>query len=188
MVLSRRLAGWVRPAYRRRFDTLVGHCDAESSTKGRDVSDTDPDGTPVEPVRQTPPPYAAPPSAYPYPGQGAAPQAAPPAYGAPSAYGAAPAYYAGYAGPKTNVLAIISMIASIVGFVWILPFIGSLAGVIMGHISLRQIARTGEKGRGMALAGLIVGYVGLAFFVIGIAFFLFFVFAVAASEGTRYSS
>jgi Domain of unknown function (DUF4190) len=163
------------------------------------VSDTNPEGTPAEAPRHTPPPYGAPPSGSPAPGYGAAPQTAPPAYGTPPAYGAAPpygttqpyasapAYYGSYAGPKTNVLAIISMVASIVGFVWILPFIGSLAGVITGHISLRQIARTGEKGRGMALAGLIVGYVGLAFFVIGIAFFIFFV-ALAASEGVRYSS
>jgi hypothetical protein len=88
---------------------------------------------------------------------------------------------------KTNTLAIISMIASIVGFLWILPFIGSLAGVIMGHISLRQIATNGEKGRGMALAGVIVGYVGLALFVIGIIAFIAF-FAFAASQGVRYSS
>jgi hypothetical protein len=50
----------------------------------------------------------------------------------------------------TNVLAIISLVASCVGF--------ALPGVIMGHIALHQIKRTGEQGHGLALAGVIVGY------------------------------
>jgi len=147
----------------------------------------------------TPPPAAAPapsyqPPAYQPPTYPAAPPAygatsgAPmqPAPGAPPVYGAAAPYY-GAPAPKTNVLAIISMIAAILGFVWILPFIGSLGGAIMGHISLNQIKRTGEGGRGMALAGVIVGWIGVAIAVIGIAFFLFFVI-LGATAGTRYSS
>ena len=142
------------------------------------------------PVAPEPPYAAAPPAAgsYPPPYQ-AAPYAAPPAYGAPtSSYGApAPGYGYGYAQPRTNVLAVISMIASIVGFIWILPFIGSLAGVIMGHISLKQIAQTGERGRGMALAGVIVGWVGLGIVVLtGVGFIIAFAFAGAASW-SRYS-
>jgi hypothetical protein len=164
--------------------------------KGISVSETNPDDTtPAQPAARPAPPAAP---AY---GDPHAPQ--PPAYGAPPAYGQAPPPYTaaptygsapGYAAPygayapvKTNVLAVISMIASIVGFLWILPFIGSLAGVIMGHISLRQIAASGEKGRGMALAGLIVGYAGLALFVIGVIAFIAF-FAFAASQGASYSS
>ncbi|GAA1931854.1 hypothetical protein GCM10009775_24910 [Microbacterium aoyamense] len=125
---------------------------------------------------------AAAPGAYPPPYQ-----AAPPAYGAP-AYGApAPAYGYGYAPARTNTLAIVSLVASIVGFLWILPFIGNLAAVITGHISLKQIKQTGEGGRGMALAGVIVGWVGLAIVVlVGIIFLSIFVFAVAADNG-RYS-
>lgn len=138
------------------------------------------------PPAATEPPYAAAPPAqggYPPPPAAAPYPSAPPAYGAP-----APAYGYGYPqARKTNTLAIVSMIASIVGFLWILPFIGSLAGAIMGHISLKQIAQSGEGGRGMALAGVIVGWVGLGIVVIaGIAFLIFF-FAVAASSGVRYS-
>ena len=136
--------------------------------------------TPAEPAAS--PAGEQAPGAYPAYGGYAQPQypAAPPAYGAPAPYGAAPAY--GYATIKTNVLAIVSMIASILGFIWFLPFIGSLAGVIMGHISLKQIARTGEKGRGMALAGVIVGWVGLAFLVLGaLAFLAFLPFAANTS-------
>ena len=33
-----------------------------------------------------------------------------------------------------------------------------VGGVIFGHIGLGQIKRTGEEGRGQAIAGLIIGY------------------------------
>ena len=41
----------------------------------------------------------------------------------------------------------------------------SLAAIITGHIALSQIKKTGEQGRGLAIAGLIIGYIGL---VVGI--------------------
>ena len=47
-----------------------------------------------------------------------------------------------------------------------------MAGVITGHMALGQIKQTGEQGRGLALAGTILGYVGLAFIVLGVIFFL----------------
>jgi hypothetical protein len=50
--------------------------------------------------------------------------------------------------------------------------IGSILGVIFGHIALRQIASTGEQGRGLAIAGLVLGYVGLATLILGIFVFL----------------
>lgn len=71
-------------------------------------------------------------------------------------------YQAVYVAPvPTNTLAIISIIASIVGFFtgFFTFAVPSIVGVIMGHISLSQIKRTGENGRGMAITGLIVGYV-----------------------------
>jgi len=42
--------------------------------------------------------------------------------------------------------------------------------VIFGHLALTQIARSEgwEKGRGMALAGLILGYCGVALLLFGI--------------------
>ncbi|MEO8222608.1 MAG: thioredoxin domain-containing protein [Specibacter sp.] len=49
----------------------------------------------------------------------------------------------------TNTLAIVSLVSSF--------FVG-LAGVITGHIALNQIKRTGEEGRGLAIAGLVIGY------------------------------
>lgn len=154
--------------------------DGDSSSSG-DVTGAAPSGGATPPPYGAPPPAPsyAPPAGYGYaaptaPPYDAEPPQAPPQY-APPLYGASPGYpYAagpayGYSGVKTNVLAVVSMVASIVGFLWLLPFFGPLTGVITGHISLRQISRTGEKGRGMALAGVIVGYAGLAV-ILGIAF------------------
>ncbi|MEB0285329.1 MULTISPECIES: thioredoxin domain-containing protein [Cryobacterium] len=55
--------------------------------------------------------------------------------------------------PRTNTLAIVSLVSA---------FVVSLVAVITGHIALGQIARRGERGRGLAIAGLVIGYVGLA--------------------------
>jgi len=45
-------------------------------------------------------------------------------------------------------------------------------GIIFGHISLSQIKRSGEDGRGLALAGTVIGYVGTVFAVLSIVVFL----------------
>jgi hypothetical protein len=110
------------------------------------------------------PAYSAP--AYPPPAYGA-PGAQPPAAGYPAGAYAPPAAYAapyGYAAPRTNPLAITSMVSSIAGFAlawtWVLA-LGVIVGVITGHLALSQIARTHENGRGMALAGVIIGWVGI---------------------------
>lgn len=82
----------------------------------------------------------------------------PPPYTPPTPDTYGPPNYVPYAGqpfpqePKYNVLAIVSFVCA---------FFVSLAAVICGHISLSQIKKTGEKGRGLALAGVIMGYLGL---------------------------
>lgn len=55
--------------------------------------------------------------------------------------------------PQTNTLAILALIFS---------FVIGLVGVILGHVALNQIARTGQEGRGLALAGLVIGYISVA--------------------------
>jgi peptidyl-prolyl cis-trans isomerase B (cyclophilin B) len=61
--------------------------------------------------------------------------------------------YAGYYGyplPRpTNALAIASLVCA---------FLFAPLGIVFGHISLSQIRRTGEEGRGLAVAGLVIGY------------------------------
>jgi type IV pilus assembly protein PilA len=63
--------------------------------------------------------------------------------------------------PETSGLAIGSLISGILFF--ILPP-AAIAAIIMGHISRAQIRRSGgqKTGDGMALAGLILGYVGIS--------------------------
>ena len=100
------------------------------------------------------------------PGAAPGPYAAPPGYASPAGY--APAYgYAGYApAPRTNGLAVTAMVSSLVGVAlsWTAVLaLGVVVGVITGHIALRQIARTGERGRGMALAGVIIGWISIGF-------------------------
>ncbi|WP_309131561.1 DUF4190 domain-containing protein [Brevibacterium sp.] len=101
------------------------------------------------------------------------------AYGAGAAYGAQPNYAGSAAGypmlPPNNTLAIIGMVASIFGFVSSI-FIAGIAGIIMGHIALKQIRERGERGEGMAKAALWVGYIGTALWVLfWIVYVLFFV-------------
>jgi hypothetical protein len=74
----------------------------------------------------------------------------------------APPPYAPYPVPvyaTTNGLAVASLVA---GFLWI-GWLGSIAAVIMGHMALGQINRSGgrEQGTGLAVAGLVLGYMGV---------------------------
>lgn len=59
----------------------------------------------------------------------------------------------------TNGLAIAGMVLGIVWFYWV----GSLLAVVFGHVALHQIKRNPyQNGKGMAVAGLVLGYLGLA--------------------------
>lgn len=152
------------------------------------MSDPNTPGSPTpDPARQPAPPPAAYPPAGPAapPAYGAAQpayEAAPPAYPAAPGYGAAPAYGGYPAAPKTNTLAVVSLISSIAG-VLIIYFIGSIVGIVTGHISLSQLKTSGEGGRGLAIAGLIVGYVGLALTIIAtIVFIAFWGWFIASVE------
>ena len=69
---------------------------------------------------------------------------------------------------RTNTLAIVALILGIV-----VP----IGGIICGHIALGQIKRTGENGRGLALAGTIIGYV---LTVLGILLTIGYIIAIAA--------
>ena len=63
--------------------------------------------------------------------------------------------------PRTNPLSVASLL---LGLVSLFPLFGILA-VVLGHIARAQIRKSagGQKGAGMALAGLILGYLGLGF-------------------------
>src|SRR5690606_20550389 len=112
------------------------------------------------------PPYATTADAY---GAPAAAGYAGPGYAAPASYGyPAPGYPVAPPPAPTNVMAVLALIGGIGGLT-LLPLLASIAGVVFGHIALTQIRRDPALGgRGMALTGLILGYIGLFFAVLGI--------------------
>lgn len=83
-----------------------------------------------------------------YPNQSSVPPVAP-----------SPVYVAA---PQTNGMAIAALL---------LVFFFFPLGIVLGHVARGQIKRTGEGGRGLATAALIIGYlqVGLTVAIIGVA-------------------
>jgi Domain of unknown function (DUF4190) len=80
----------------------------------------------------------------------------------------------------TNGLAVTALVCGVAQFVVVLTFIPA---IVCGHIARAQIRRTGEAGGGMALAGLILGYVGGAV-LIGLVFLLAVVAAKSGHDGS----
>ncbi|MCX6397168.1 MAG: DUF4190 domain-containing protein [Propionibacteriales bacterium] len=64
------------------------------------------------------------------------------------------------ASATTNGLAITSLILGVVGFVCGLT---SIPAVILGHIAMGQIKRQNQGGHGLAIAGLVMGYLVIGF-------------------------
>ncbi len=95
-------------------------------------------------------------------------------------YGGPPGYYPGAPVPNSG-LAIASMVCGIAGYLTCY-FVGILGipAVICGHMALNRInsSPVPVAGRGMAIAGLILGYLGI---LITVGTILFFVFAFVAS-------
>ena len=83
------------------------------------------------------------------------PPTQPPTPPPPYPYGA----YRYPAPPPTNTMAIAALVSAVV----FAPL-----GIVFGHISLSQIKRTGEEGRGLAIAGLVIGYLVTVLTVIAV--------------------
>lgn len=116
----------------------------------------------IPPAGQMPPPDSPPPGA------------PPPRWSPPGGYGSAPYPFPPvYMTPKTNGLAIWSLILSI-----LLGALGALAAIPMGFVARKQIRRSNgtQTGSGLALAGIIVSFVWLGLFA------LIIVIAVAAGS------
>jgi type IV pilus assembly protein PilA len=73
--------------------------------------------------------------------------------------------YQQYQPPKTDGGAIASMVLGIASFVLCLSFLAGIPAIILGHISRSKIRKNMGRlqGDGMALTGLILGYISLLF-------------------------
>lgn len=100
-----------------------------------------PQQTAPQPYYPAPQPYQQGPAPYPYPYQQQFVQA-----------------------PSTNGMAIAAMVLGILWVYWI----GSILALIFGYVARDQIKRTGQSGDGMAIAGIVLGWVGIGFLVLGI--------------------
>ena len=106
-------------------------------------------------------PIDTPPSPYGQPGYGQ-PGYGQPGYGQPAAgpYGYPQAGYGavGYGAPVgavgTNGMSIAALVCGLTGF---LCGITAILGIIFGFIGLGQTRQRGQRGRGMAIAGIILG-------------------------------
>ncbi len=68
----------------------------------------------------------------------------------------------------TSTLATFALILGILSFI-VLPFIGGIGAVILGHMARGEIRASGGQvsGEGQATAGLVLGYINLALSLIG---------------------
>ena len=116
------------------------------------------------------PPGGAPPGQQPHPG---------PPWGVPP--GQQPSYYGGppmaYARPAANGMAVAALVCGIVGavigtvpfFFWLAAILGVLA-VIFGFVALGK-ANRGEGRKGMSIAGVVLGFVGVVLAIVQVVAF-----------------
>ncbi len=114
-------------------------------------------------------PYG-PPGQYPPPNPHAPPGAAYPAY---------PGYPA-YLAPRTNGMAVASLVLGVLG--WLPCAVGSILAIVFGAIAQNQIkaAAGREGGAGLARAGLILGCIGVGLWV---TYFVVVLLVTAGSHG-----
>ena len=113
----------------------------------------------------TPPPgWGGPQPGTVYPGGG-------PAYPGTPAYPGSPAY-PGTTGTQTSGLAIASLVTGLFFWCWVIP---GIVAIVLGHLALESIEDSGgtKTGRGMAIAGIVLGWVGIG--IVGVLVLWWFV-------------
>ena len=70
---------------------------------------------------------------------------------------------------QTSSLAVVSLVSGILGWT-LVPFIGTLVAIITGHMARSEIRRSNGQlgGDGMAIAGLVLGWISAALWIVGI--------------------
>ena len=84
-----------------------------------------------------------------------------------------------YPVPRTSGMAIASLVLGIVPVCCVTPILA----IIFGHCAMSEIRQSGGMvgGRGMALAGLILGYIWTGLMILYFIFYFVFIAAVVSS-------
>lgn len=102
-----------------------------------------------------------------YPGYASTAVAAPPVYTSPA--------------PSSDRTNPVSIVAIVLGFLF------PIGGIVAGAVALAQIKRTGEKGRGLALGGIIAGAVLTVLgFIAALAFVVFVLFGAGSDASDPF--
>jgi len=75
---------------------------------------------------------------------------------------------------RTNTMAITALVLGLAQFIgWIiflLPgLLAAILAIVLGFVSMNQMRRSGEAGRGMAITGVILGFLGILIVAILVA-------------------
>ncbi len=76
---------------------------------------------------------------------------------------------------QTSTLAIVSLVAGILGWT-VIPFIGSIVAIITGHMARKEIRQAPDRlqGDGLAVGGLILGWLMVVSAILAFLAFVFF--------------
>ncbi|MFE1085009.1 DUF4190 domain-containing protein [Brevibacterium sediminis] len=84
----------------------------------------------------------------------------------------------------TNSSSIVALVLGLISFISSFFFLG-FVGIIFGHIARSQIKARGERGNGMAVAGLWLSYLSVLFWVV---FWLFYFGVIALVIGASIAA
>ena len=93
-----------------------------------------------------------------------------------------PVFYPSYAPSPAQPTNGFSIAAMVLGILWVY-WIGSILALVFGYIALGQIKRRGGGGKGMAIAGVVLGWVGIAALILVIVL----LFAIGHSTGSKFT-
>ena len=85
---------------------------------------------------------------------------------------------------RTSTLAVVSLVSGLLGWT-LVPFLGSIAAIITGHMARSEIRKDPDniEGDGMAIAGLVLGWGAVALSVLAILLIILFFGGLAVFLG-----
>lgn len=85
---------------------------------------------------------------------------------------------------QTNTMAVISLVSGILGWT-LLPWLGSIAAIITGHMARAELRRNPDtqEGDGLAVGGLVLGWAMVVMSLVGILLVVLFLGGLAAFLG-----